>query len=458
MVKNLLSEFIGTFLLVFTVGCNVQTGDPVFAATSIAAVLMVSIYSFGSVSGAHFNPAVTVACWISGAMGKEGAATKSLSYIGTQLVAGIVAGLSYGALFGAKNLAPVGDYTWHEVMAAEVLYTFMLCFVVLRAAVSSMNPAHNEYFGLAIGFVIIAGGYGAGNISGGAFNPAVAFGIDVPSAGLGFGWSFAYTVFQLIGAVLAAGVHMLVDTPEGATPKMSETMRKFVSEFLGTFFLVLTVGLNVLHKSPAGALSIAASLMVMIYALGGVSGAHFNPAVTTALVLTKKAPGSEIPLYFTAQILGGIVAGVTYSSLVGDAFPLGPQKDYSWVDAAVAEIIFTFLLCTAVLNTAALTDTKEMTEGGKAKFVYGLAIAFSIVAGGNAIGAVSGGSLNPAVSFGIDTSHAVKKAGSWGNCLSYSLFELIGAALSAGVFYVVRDEEFKSEPLLGAKQASYGAA
>jgi len=461
MLKNVVSEFIGTFMLVFTVGCNVMTGgkDHVFGVASIAAALMTCIYALGSVSGAHFNPAVTVACWGAGAMGKEGAATKALTYIVTQLVAGIIAGFSTGAMFGSFNLQPQGDYHWGGAMVAETLYTFMLCFVVLRAAVSSMNPASNEYFGLAIGFVIIAGGYGAGAISGGAFNPAVAFGIDVPSAGLGFGWSFAYLAFELLGAVLAVVAHKLVDVPASGDAAMSATGRNFVSEFLGTFFLVLTVGLNVLHGSKAAAFSIAASLMCMIYALGGVSGGHFNPAVTTALVLAKKAEAKDMPLYFAAQLLGGIVAGLTYMSTVGKAFPLGPNTaaGYNWTDAAVAEIVFTFLLSFVVLNTAALTGAKDMTAGGKATQVYGLAIGFTIVAGGFAIGGVSGGSLNPAVSFGIDTAAAVKGS-SWSNCLAYTAFELIGGALAAGVFHVVRDEEFKKESLLGSKQASYGAA
>ena len=137
----------------------------------------------------------------------------------------------------------------------------MLCFVVLRAAVSKMNPADNEYFGLAIGFVIVAGGYAGGWISGGAFNPAVAIGIDVASAGQGVYWCLLYTVYEFIGAALAAGAHMMVED-SSSTGKM---VKQFVSEFIGTFFLVFTVGLNVLGSSPAPALSIGASLMVRVF-------------------------------------------------------------------------------------------------------------------------------------------------------------------------------------------------
>merc|ERR1719393_804440 len=159
----------------------------------------------------------------------------------------------------------------------------MLCFVVLNVATAGKN-AGNQFFGLAIGFVIIAGGYAAGGISGGAFNPAVALGIDVSSAGLGFGWSFAYAGYELIGAALASAMFRVVRPDEFGGEADYSLGTKLVSEFLGTFFLVLTVGLNVLGKSPGPVWSIAAALMCMIYALGNCSGAHFNPAVTLAII------------------------------------------------------------------------------------------------------------------------------------------------------------------------------
>merc|ERR1719252_421970 len=186
-VAKYVAEFVGTFLLVFTVGCNVLSGSPVWAATSIACVLMVSIYALGGVSGANFNPAVSVTLGLSGKLDWKDVGIYSV----VQIVAGICAGLSYGALFfKVFNLAPGAGFGWWEALLAEVLYTFMLCFVVLNVATASKN-AGNQFFGLAIGFVIVAGGYAAGNISGGAFNPAVALGIDISSKGLGYyGWMY----------------------------------------------------------------------------------------------------------------------------------------------------------------------------------------------------------------------------------------------------------------------------
>merc|ERR1719272_2444657 len=169
----------------------------------------------------------------------------------------------------------------------EVLYSFMLCFVVLNVAASKKHAGNNQFYGLAIGFCVIAGAYGAGAVSGGCFNPAVAFGIDVSSATRGFGWCFAYLAFELIGAALAAVLFSVVRPGDFDREDAESLVPRLTSEFLGTFMLVLTVGLNVLGKSPAGAFSIAAALTSMIYALGDVSGAHFNPAVTVAVVCSK---------------------------------------------------------------------------------------------------------------------------------------------------------------------------
>merc|ERR1719375_2495233 len=113
------------------------------------------------------------------------------------------------------------------------------------------NPPNNgnSFYGMAIGFVIIAGAYGAGAISGGCFNPAVALAIDVSSAGLGFGWSLAYVAYEIIGACLASALFRMVRPDDfGGSPSYGLPTR-LLSEGLGTYYL-LTVGLNVLAGSP----------------------------------------------------------------------------------------------------------------------------------------------------------------------------------------------------------------
>merc|ERR1719506_1982616 len=109
--------------------------------------------------------------------------------------------------------------------------------------------------------------------------------------------------------------------------------------------------------------------------------------------------------------------------------PLGPVGSFGWGQVAVAEVVFTFVLCFVVLSVATTkTPSKDM---------FGLAIGSCVTVGGVAIGAISGGSLNPAVSFGIDTGNAVK-GGAWMNCLVYTGFEFVGAILAAGVFMVTQ--------------------
>jgi aquaporin Z len=427
------AEFVGTYLLVFTVGCNVLSGTATWAATSIACILMVSIYALGGVSGANFNPAVSVTLGLANKMEWREIGIYCL----VQVLAGICAGLSYGSLFfEVFNLEPQPGFGWWETCLAEVLYTFMLCFVVLNVATATKN-AGNQFYGLAIGFVIVAGGYAVGNISGGAFNPAVAFGIDVSSAGLGFGWAFAYTAYEMVGAALAAVLFRTVRPDEfDGSPDYSLTT-KLVSEFIGTFFLVLTVGLNVLGQSPAPVWSIAASLMCMIYALGTCSGAHFNPAVTLAIFLSQRSiiEAKEAASYVGVQLLAGICAAYTYAAMHhGASFPLQPGTAFGFGQAAVAEIIFTFVLCYVVLCVATVKEPS--------KDMFGLAIASCVTAGGYAIGAVSGGSLNPAVSFGISSSN-IMNHGHFYNCLIYSLYECVGAGLAAGIFKVTHTTEYK---------------
>jgi aquaporin Z len=286
-----IAEFVGTFMLVFTIGCNVLSGQPVWGGVSIACVLTVMIYALGKSSGANFNPAVSVALGITKKLEWSDVAIYSV----TQIVAGICAGVCYLGMFGKSfNLQPTKGHTMIQAGIAELLYTFMLCFVVLNVAASKKHGGKNQFYGLAIGFVIVAGAYSGGSVSMGCFNPAVAFGIDVASAHFGVFYCFVYTVFELIGAAMAAGAFMVC---RGAQEEAGDNevddveipmSAKLLSEFLGTYILVLTVGLNVLSGSAAGAFSIAASLMCMIYALGTVSGAHFNPAVTTAIICSGR--------------------------------------------------------------------------------------------------------------------------------------------------------------------------
>lgn len=431
-----LAEFLGTYILVLTVGCNVLSDNKVWGATSIACVLMVLVYSLGAVSGANFNPAVTSALLCSRCIN----AVDACGYIVVQLIGGLGGGATAKLIFKHSiHLAPAHGFTWIEAGVVEVLYTCMLCFVVLNVACSKVSAAPNQFYGLAIGFVIIAAGYGPGAVSLGAFNPAVAVGIDIPSwnQDLGYGWCFYYMGFEMIGAVLASLLHRIVRPGEYGAGSGEATMANaLMSEVLGTFFLVLTVGFNVLSKSPAAAWSIAAALMCMVYALGGVSGAHYNPAVTFAVLLSgrgKSGGAGYAAMYMAAQIAGAVVAGIVYSMTLKDSFPIGPKGGYPWFSALAAELVFTFVLTFVVLCVAtSMNFQREM---------FGLAIGACVTVGGVAIGDISGGVLNPAASIGIEAAHALK-GGGLGNSLIYAAVQFAGGALAAAVFRVTNSDEF----------------
>merc|ERR1719440_1635998 len=133
----------------------------------------------------------------------------------------------------------------------------------------------------------------------------------------------------------------------------------------------------------------------MIYALGDVSGGNFNPAVSLALLVNGSLDALTAAAYMAVQILAGALGGITYTSLYsGRSFPLAPKGDFGTVNALIAEFVFTFVLCLVVLCVAVMQKTASPA-------FFGLAIGSCITVGGNAIGSISGGSLNPAVSFGI---------------------------------------------------------
>jgi aquaporin Z len=441
-----ISEFVGTFLLIFTIGCNVITGQPVWGGISIACVLTVSIYALGKSSGANFNPAVSLAL---GMCGKMEWADVGI-YIAIQIIAGVIAAFAYVGMFGmhlAFNLGPTKGHTPFQACLVELIYTFMLCFVVLNVAASKMQKRNNnQFYGIAIGFVIVAGAYGAGSVSMGCFNPAVAFALDTASFWIGFQYGPIYMIFEFLGGALAAALFKVcrpeeAEDPEGDLPPLGEGEERYplssrlVSEFIGTYMLVLTVGLNVLSGSQAAAFSIAASLMCMIFALGTCSGAHFNPAVTVAILCSgrDKCTPSDGGAYIGVQILGGICAAFTYVFCMnGETFQLKPDL-YKWHQVAIAEFMFTFVLAFVVLSVATV-------KNGLSEY-FGFAIGMCVTVGGYAIGKVSGGSLNPAVSIGISSSHIIGGGGFW-PCLIYSIIECSGGLMAAAVFKITQPSEY----------------
>ena len=206
-------------------------------------------------------------------------------------------------------------------------------------------------------------------------------------------------------------------------------MPKYLTEFLGTMFLVLTIGLTVLAGSAMAPLAIGDSLMIMVYMGGHISGGHYNPAVSLAVMLRGKLPASELAPYMVAQVLGAVVASLAVYLIMGQTFAPAPSPTASVVAALLVEVLYTFALALVVLNAA----TSDKTTGNS---FYGLAIGFTVVVAAFAGGGVSGGAFNPAVGLGPTIVHALMGGGSFSSVWLYLVGPFVGGALAAFVFKV----------------------
>ena len=200
-------------------------------------------------------------------------------------------------------------------------------------------------------------------------------------------------------------------------------MRKYIAEFIGTFFLVLTVGCTVIPGATGviPAIAIGAVLMVMIFAGGHISGGHFNPAVTFAIFIRGRLELKDVIPYWLAQIAAGVVAAFVAVWLVGkDGTPL---EITNIPVVFVAEFLFTFALAYVVLNCATAKGTLDNS-------FYGLAIGFTVLAGIFAVGAISGGAFNPAVAVGAAVMKLLKISDIWIHIIA----ELAAGLLAALTF------------------------
>jgi len=190
---------------------------------------------------------------------------------------------------------------------------------------------------------------------------------------------------------------------------MSETSTssKLIAEFIGTFFLALTICTAAVHGSAGdyAPFAIAATLMVMIYAVGHISGAHFNPAVTVAVWLRGACEKSDVVPYISVQALAGVLAAIVSQEILL-AEPSVTAIDMDATNALAAEFLYTFALVYVILNVA----TSDATQGNG---YYGAAISFVVLAGALTVGGISWGSFNPAVSGALLVSGAIELSDLW---------------------------------------------
>lgn len=214
-------------------------------------------------------------------------------------------------------------------------------------------------------------------------------------------------------------------------------MEKYLTEFIGTFFLVLTITLVVITGQPLAPLAIGSALMVMVFMGGHISGAHYNPAVSLAALIRGALPSSDLIPYWISQLLGGTAAALLGNYLVGGSVPIAPGEGVTILQALLAGIIWTFALVLVILNVA----TAKGTAGNS---FYGLAIGFTVFAAAVAAGDVSGGAFNPAVGIALSIGAALAGTGG-GWWWLYIVGPVLGGVLGAYVFSLQGNEDIELE-------------
>jgi len=210
-------------------------------------------------------------------------------------------------------------------------------------------------------------------------------------------------------------------------------MNKYLTEFIGTFFLCLVAGVTVIREYPLAALSIGATLMVMVYMGGHISGGHYNPAVSLAALMRGALPSGQFVPYMVSQFLGAIAAGMLTGVFTGDVMSPAPNPDVNILLAVLCEMIFTFALALVVLNTA----TSPKTQGNS---YYGLAIGFTVFVGAAASANISGGALNPAVGAGLGLVDGIMGGAPMKHLWIYLVGPFLGGALASAVYTLQNPE------------------
>jgi aquaporin Z len=201
--------------------------------------------------------------------------------------------------------------------------------------------------------------------------------------------------------------------------------RKLGVEFIGTFFLVFTVGMAVHSAGTLAPLAIGGALMVMVFAGGHISGGHYNPGVSTAVFVRGKMPLNEYVAYVVTQVIAGAVAALVVILLGYN--PATPARTAGIGSMLVVEFLFTFALGWVVLNVA----TARGTEGNS---FYGLAIGSTVAVGAFAVGSISGGAFNSAVAIGASLMGMF----TWSHIWIYVVANLLGGAAAGGAFFLTQ--------------------
>lgn len=565
------AEFLGSYFIVFTAALLLisdaeYSGNRMWRSTGIGFMTMAATYSMSSASGGHLNPAVSLAFGFT----RKVYWRRVWSFMILQILGGMAASETVRIMMqkALPAVEPKPFYNTVDAAVVEGVYSFLICFVALNCMASLQNNPkgnRNQFFGLAIGLTVIAGGGPASEVSGGFLNPAITLGFLAVSppdhilrsgilvgaqfagafvsaiiffmtrpeelvalgvtTGEGLGCSRICSAFRALnlcgnlcgkrqreeGDEEEEGAHSSseeeVDVPTGPRKYVAPWPARMMSEFIGTYMVVLTFGLcavasnrqlqedkktllsqllagsepqigthshtSFLNDAVSTPWCTGAALTALTYALGTVSGAEFNPAVTLAAMLSSRDPfvWAEAPTRLIAQSIAAVSASITtmfvcrgQNRVVGQSLPyLGPGKDYSWTLLTAGELFFTATLAYIVLCATKIDSPRYPKATSTSNFDFGLAVGFVYMAGGWLIQPISGGMMNPATSLGTATSDVVN---AWlkdpGNLtqlktelksvaealVKYASFEFTGGAAAAFVFWFVHPLLYKPDPLL----------
>jgi aquaporin Z len=513
-----LTEFVGTFFVVLVCILNVETGTATWTPISIGFCVMVTMYATAGPSSGHLNPSISLSFGICGKMdwgrvvqyfAVQLAAGLAAGVVGLAFLQGSSPPAESNAATSSSSPAAAIDAVFCRAVLIDlailcvlnVIYSTMLCLVALNTMPSARSNPHenlSEVFAMAVGFVVIAGGHTMGGTAGGFFNPAVTFGFGVVRS---MDWLAAllHVLMQFIASAVASQLFFLVRPEEWGRPQpqpeggailptttavvavaeapmgsVSSLTSKVLCEFIGTFVLVLTFVVNAVvdnsgrffgqvHPDCGMATSAeelpatwaaGAAVMALVYALGDISGGHFNPAVTVAVALSGRdtIPLGEAIIFVVTQLAAGIAAASAYCFPlmayvpVASAPKLKPRHGYGWMHVVILEGSLTSFVAVVYL---CLRTVRSYTKApNEHSFQMGLAIGMSVSAGGLALMNITGGCLNPAVSLGLAFTNLVGSGDGHGELL-YCFVEALGGAFAVVAFAATHVSEYKaSSPLL----------
>jgi glycerol uptake facilitator-like aquaporin len=418
------AEFTGTFFLAFFISSNSVSG--VAAPYAIGFGLIAMIYIFAGISGAQFNPAMSIGLLLTGNL----SVVEALYCIVSQILGALFAGLVGWGLYG-DNWSDVGYPEVHDknkrpqAFVAEMVLTFALIWSVLNFANNKLI-AHNSFYGMTFGLLVTAGALVIATISGACFNPAVSMLTLLHGA---YNDMWVFFLGPIIGSVLASAVFRL-------QPYLDVLYRKLIAEFIGSFYIAWVVALTSNSDNSGGFLALGFMTASMVYTSRHLSGGYLNPSVTLGVYIRGLFERPQVlqlwecGLYMAVQTVAAFcaagVAAFVNSGTQNIAYPEVDSAFYTDNASLIIQAMFSFALVLTVLHTA--TNSSYIKHDD----YFGIAIGFVTIGCSLSYGDIAGGALNPAIagSLMLVTNHHTSQF--W----IYIVGDFVGAIAAAGMYYI----------------------